>query len=58
VGNVDLMAHLLGLVAGLLVGALFFALGWSAGTKERVQWIVGASAVALVVAAWWCAAAG
>ena len=52
VGNVDVMAHLLGLAAGFLLGAIFFAAGLRRGATERMQAVFGSVAVCAIVAAW------
>lgn len=56
-GNVDLLAHLFGLLGGLAVGAVFAGMGWRHGAGARRQWCAGALAVVLLGAAWWRAAA-
>jgi rhomboid protease GluP len=55
-GNVDLLAHLFGLLAGLAVGAAFAAMGWRHGVRARWQWWAGSLAVGLLGVAWWRAA--
>ena len=51
-GNVDVMAHLFGLVAGVLLGALFFAVGLRRGASARMQAVCGAGAIGALFAAW------
>ncbi len=51
-GNVDVMAHLFGLVAGALLGAIFFAAGLRRGALRIVQIGCGAASVAALVASW------
>ncbi len=51
-GNVDVMAHLFGLIAGVLLGALLFATGFRRGAAQWVQVSCGAGAVAALIAAW------
>ena len=51
-GRVDVMAHLFGLVAGLLLGAVFFALGARQGISNRAQARFGAAAILLAGTAW------
>jgi membrane associated rhomboid family serine protease len=55
-GNVDVLAHLFGLLAGVALGAGFFAAGWKGGASARRQIAFGASAVLLLVVSWACAA--
>ena len=55
-GNVDVLAHLFGLLAGVVLGAAFFAAGWKGGLSARSQIAFGASAVLLLVVSWACAA--
>jgi rhomboid protease GluP len=57
-GNVDLLAHLFGLLAGLAVGAAFFAAGLRQDARARTQRLAGVLAAVLMGAAWWRAAAG
>lgn len=54
-GNVDILAHLFGLLAGILVGAAFHAAGLKAGASPRVQVLCGTLATVAMVAAWWLA---
>jgi len=51
-GNVDVMAHLFGLAAGFLLGAIFFAAGLRRGATARMQTVFGSAAVCTLVAAW------
>ena len=51
-GNVDVMAHLFGLVAGVLLGAIFFAAGLRRGASARMQTVCGAGAIGALFAAW------
>ena len=51
-GNVDVMAHLLGLVAGIFLGAIFFATGLRRGAARWVQVACGAGAAGLLAVAW------
>ncbi len=57
-GNVDVMAHLLGLVAGIFLGAIFFATGLRRGGTAWMQAVCGAGAVGLLAVAWLLAARG
>ena len=57
-GNVDVMAHLFGLLAGIALGAAFFAVGWKYGASRGRQIAAGVAAVLLLVVAWACAAGG
>jgi membrane associated rhomboid family serine protease len=52
-GNVDLLAHLFGLLAGIAVGAAFQALGLRRGASAHTQALTGALAAGLMVMAWW-----
>ena len=54
--NVDVLAHLFGLLAGVVLGAGFFAAGWKGGATSRRQIAFGVSAVLLLVISWACAA--
>ena len=54
-GNVDVMAHLFGLVAGIILGAIFFAAGLRRGASRWAQAACGAVAVAGLIAAWMAA---
>ena len=51
-GNVDVMAHLFGLVAGIFLGAIFLAAGLRRGATPRMQVVCGSVAVGALVAAW------
>ena len=51
-GSVDVMAHLFGLIAGALLGALLFAAGLRRGAAQWVQVACGAAAVAALIIAW------
>ena len=51
-GNVDLMAHLFGLIAGVLCGAAFFAAGMRRGARGWVQIVCGTVTAGLIAAAW------
>lgn len=51
-GRVDVMAHLFGLAAGLLLGAAFFALGARRGISDKAQMRFGLTALLLSVGAW------
>ena len=54
-GNVDVMAHLFGLVAGILLGAIFFAAGLRRGAARWAQTACGAVAVAGLIIVWMAA---
>ena len=54
-GNVDLMAHLFGLVAGFFLGAIFFAVGMRRGTRAWVQAVCGGAVIVVLAAAWMAA---
>ena len=54
-GNVDLMAHLFGLVAGVLLGAIFFAAGMRRGAARWVQAVCGGAVLVVLAAAWMAA---
>lgn len=51
-GRVDVMAHLLGLGAGVLVGGLFFFFGVRRGISARAQIVFGVAAALVVGIAW------
>ena len=51
-GNVDVMAHLLGLVAGIFLGAIFFAKGLRRGAARWVQVVMGIIATSMLMFAW------
>ena len=55
-GSVDVMAHLFGLVAGALLGAIFFAAGMRRGAVMWRQVACGAAAIASLVVPWLLAA--
>jgi membrane associated rhomboid family serine protease len=52
VGNVDVMAHLFGLVAGIFLGALLFAAALRRGATPAMQALCGGVAVGTLAAAW------
>ena len=54
-GNVDVMAHLFGLVAGIFLGALLFAAGLRRGAGGLVQAVCGGVVIVVLVAAWMAA---
>lgn len=54
-GNVDVMAHLFGLVAGVFLGAVFFALGLRRGCTARMQAVCGGAVIVVLAAAWMAA---
>ena len=54
-GNVDVMAHLLGLVAGIFLGAIFFAMGLRRGAARWVQVACGGAVIVVLAAAWMAA---
>jgi membrane associated rhomboid family serine protease len=58
VGNVDVMAHLFGLVAGVLLGAMFFAAGMRRGAARWMQIVCGVLMGGVLIAAWLAAAGG
>ena len=51
-GTVDVMAHLFGLLAGFLLGALLFATGLRRGAARWMQVACGAGATGLLAVAW------
>ncbi len=57
-GNVDVMAHLFGLIAGIFLGAGLFAVGARRGARAWVQAACGAGAAGTLAAAWMLAARG
>lgn len=57
-GNVDVMAHLFGLFAGVVLGAVFFRAGLRLGASRRTQLACGAATIALLLIAWLIAARG
>ncbi len=54
-GSVDVMAHLFGLVAGVFLGAIFFAAGLRRGAARWAQTVCGTVTVAGLIAAWMAA---
>ncbi len=52
IGRIDLGAHLFGIAAGVLVGAVFYFAGVHAGTSKRAQCAAGLLAVTLLATAW------
>jgi membrane associated rhomboid family serine protease len=56
-GRVDVMAHLLGLGAGLVLGGLFFTAGARQGISARAQLVFGGIAILLVALSWGLAVA-
>lgn len=54
-GRVDVMAHLLGLAAGLVIGGVFFFAGARRGISAQAQ-VLFATAAALIVAGAWALA--
>jgi membrane associated rhomboid family serine protease len=57
-GNVDVMAHLFGLVAGIFLGALFFSIGIKRGAPQWMQGVCIVGAMGLLAVAWLLAARG
>ena len=55
-GTVDVMAHLFGLAAGVMLGAIFFALGIRGGAPRWVQVACGGGAIGILIVAWLMAA--
>jgi len=55
-GNVDVMAHLFGLAAGIALGGVFFALGMRRGASTWTQAAFGGAAIGLLTVAWLAAA--
>jgi membrane associated rhomboid family serine protease len=55
-GNVDVMAHFFGLVAGIFLGAALFAAGMRRGASRWAQVACGVAAVGLLAVAWLLAA--
>ena len=51
-GTVDVMAHLFGLAAGILLGTIFFAVGMRGGARRWVQVVCGCGAIGLLFVAW------
>jgi membrane associated rhomboid family serine protease len=58
VGNVDVMAHMFGLLAGIFLGALLFASGVRRGAPRWVQTVCGTGAMGLLALAWLFASRG
>ena len=54
-GNVDLMAHLFGLVAGVVLGSVLFGAGLRRGARAWVQAVCGGAVIVVLVAAWMAA---
>jgi membrane associated rhomboid family serine protease len=54
-GNVDLMAHLFGLVAGLVLGSVLFGAGLRRGARAWVQAVCGGAVIVVLAAAWMAA---
>lgn len=54
-GNVDVMAHLFGLLAGLVVGAIFHSAGLRCDARTTVRAIAGSVTAALLALTWWMA---
>jgi membrane associated rhomboid family serine protease len=54
-GNVDLMAHLFGLVAGVVLGSVLFAAGLRRGARAWVQAVCGGAVIVVLAAAWMAA---
>lgn len=54
-GNVDLMAHLFGLVAGVALGSVLFAAGLRRGARAWVQPVCGGAVIVVLAAAWMAA---
>lgn len=54
-GNVDLMAHLFGLVAGVALGSVLFAAGLRRGARAWVQAVCGGAVIVVLAAAWMAA---
>jgi rhomboid protease GluP len=53
VGRVDLGAHLFGLLAGVIVGAVLYRFGARAQTGKRSQIVAGCVGVGMLVVAWY-----
>ena len=51
-GKVDVMAHLFGLVAGIFLGAILFAVGLRRGAMNWVQIVCGVVAVGMLAVGW------
>lgn len=54
-GNVDLMAHLFGLVAGVVLGSVLFGAGLRRGARAWVQAVCGGAVIVVLAAAWMAA---
>jgi membrane associated rhomboid family serine protease len=54
-GNVDLMAHLFGLVAGVALGSVLLGAGWRRGARAWVQAVCGGAVIVVLAAAWMAA---
>ncbi len=54
-GNVDLMAHLFGLVAGVALGSVLCAAGLRRGARAWVQPVCGGAVIVVLAAAWMAA---
>jgi rhomboid protease GluP len=54
-GKVDVMAHLFGLVAGVLLGAILFAAGLRRGARGWVQVVCGGVVIVVLLTAWMAA---
>ena len=57
-GNVDVMAHLFGLVAGIFLGAVLFAVGARRGASGWLQILFGVAAAGLLATGWTLAVRG
>ncbi len=55
IGRVDIGAHLFGLAAGVLVGAMLQRFGMKTGAHPRAQIIAGAAGFLVLPLAWWLA---
>lgn len=55
-GSIDVMAHLFGLLAGVGIGAAFFAAGLRQGVALWIQALASCGAIGLLTAAWIAAA--
>ena len=51
-GTVDVMAHLFGLVAGVILGAIFFAAGIRGGSSRWIQVACAAGTIGILLFAW------
>jgi len=52
---VDLMAHLFGLVAGVVLGSVLFGAGLRRGARAWVQPVCGGAVIVVLAAAWMAA---